>query len=91
MLPRTHGMLGALAALLIGTVGTAVLFTINAVSFVAILVPLMLIDRTRLFAPPRWLDRSLRSVGGRIAGQGPKSAGSEPAAEPSEPARRSRV
>ena len=42
----------ALAALLIGTVGTAVLFTINAVSFVAILGRSMLIDRTRLFAPP---------------------------------------
>lgn len=43
----------AITALLVGTVGTAALFTINAASFIAILVPLFLIDTTRLFVPPR--------------------------------------
>jgi len=43
----------ALTALLVGTAGTGVLFTINAVSFAAILVPLMMIDRSKLFPPPR--------------------------------------
>jgi MFS family permease len=43
----------AITALLVGTAGTAVLFSINALSFVAILVPLLMIDRSKLFPPPR--------------------------------------
>ena len=43
----------AITALLVGTAGTAVLFTINAVSFMAILVPLAMIDRSKLYPPPR--------------------------------------
>jgi MFS family permease len=43
----------AITAILVGVAGTAVLFTINAVSFVAILVPLLLIDRSTLYPPPR--------------------------------------
>jgi MFS family permease len=43
----------AITALLIGRVDTVWLFTINAVSFVAILASLALIDRSRLYPPPR--------------------------------------
>ena len=43
----------AITALLVGSAGTAALFTINAVSFVAILVPLILIDTSKLYVPPR--------------------------------------
>jgi MFS family permease len=43
----------AITALLVGTVGTAALFTVNAASFIAILVPLFLIDTSRLYTPPR--------------------------------------
>lgn len=43
----------AITALLVGTAGTALLFSINAVSFVAILLTLALIDRSKLYPPPR--------------------------------------
>jgi MFS family permease len=43
----------AITALLVGTAGTAVLFSINAVSFVAILLTLAMIDRSKLYPPPR--------------------------------------
>ncbi|MFV0259090.1 MAG: MFS transporter [Acidimicrobiales bacterium] len=43
----------ALTALLVNRVGTTWLFTANAVSFVAILASLLLLDRTRLHHPPR--------------------------------------
>jgi MFS family permease len=43
----------AITATLVTTADTSVLFTINAVSFIAIIVPLALIDRSRLYPPPR--------------------------------------
>jgi MFS family permease len=43
----------AITAVFLGTAGTAVLFSINALSFAAILAPLLLIDRSRLYPPPR--------------------------------------
>jgi MFS family permease len=43
----------AITATLIATSDTAVLFTINAVSFVALIIPLVLIDRSKLYPPPR--------------------------------------
>jgi MFS family permease len=43
----------AITATLVTTTDTSVLFSINAVSFIAIIVPLMLIDRSRLYPPPR--------------------------------------
>ena len=43
----------AITATLISTTETSVLFMINAVSFVALIVPLALIDRSRLYPPPR--------------------------------------
>jgi MFS family permease len=43
----------AITAVLIGRVGTGWLFTINAASFVAILLALTFVDRTRLHPPPR--------------------------------------
>jgi MFS family permease len=43
----------AITATLVATTATSVLFTINAVSFVAIIVPLMMIDKSKLYPPPR--------------------------------------
>jgi MFS family permease len=43
----------ALAAALVGPLGTAWLFTINGVSFVAVLASLMLINRKTLFSSPK--------------------------------------
>ena len=43
----------AITAALVTTADTAVLFMINAVSFAAFIVPLALIDRSRLYPPPR--------------------------------------
>lgn len=43
----------AITATLVASTATSVLFTINAVSFVAIIVPLILIDKTKLYPPPR--------------------------------------
>jgi MFS family permease len=43
----------AITATLVTTTATSVLFTINAVSFAAIIVSLVLIDRSRLYPPPR--------------------------------------
>jgi MFS family permease len=43
----------ALAALLVGPLGTGWLFTINGLSFSAIILSLLAIDRTELHAPPR--------------------------------------
>jgi MFS family permease len=42
-----------ITAALVTTTDTAVLFTINAVSFGALIIPLALIDRSRLYPPPR--------------------------------------
>jgi MFS family permease len=43
----------AITATLVATAATSVLFTINAVSFIAIIVSLVLIDRSKLYPPPR--------------------------------------
>jgi MFS family permease len=43
----------ALAAALVGPLGTAWLFTINGISFVAVLASLMLINRKTLFSSPK--------------------------------------
>src|SRR3954451_3156791 len=43
----------AITATLVATTATSVLFTINAVSFVAIIVPLLLVDKSKLYPPPR--------------------------------------
>jgi MFS family permease len=43
----------AITALLVGRLGTGWLFSINAVSFFAIIAALMLIDRSKLHSPPR--------------------------------------
>lgn len=43
----------AITALLVGTVGTAWLFSLNAVSFVAILASLAFLDRSKLYPAPR--------------------------------------
>src|SRR5262245_53334873 len=43
----------AITALLITAADTGLLFTINALSFVAILVPLMMLSRSKLYPPPR--------------------------------------
>ena len=43
----------ALAALLVDTVGTAWCFLLNAASFGAVLTSLFLIDRSKLYSPPR--------------------------------------
>jgi MFS family permease len=43
----------AITATLITTSSTAVLFTINAASFVALIIPLALIDQSKLYPPPR--------------------------------------
>jgi len=43
----------AITATLVTTTSTSVLFTINAVSFIAIIASLALIDRSRLYPPPR--------------------------------------
>ncbi len=43
----------AITALLVGSAGTAVLFSINAASFMAILIPLAMLDRSKLYPPPR--------------------------------------
>lgn len=43
----------ALAAALVGPLGTAWLFMINGLSFVAVLVSLLSIDRSKLFSSPR--------------------------------------
>jgi MFS family permease len=43
----------AITATLVTTTATSVLFTINALSFVAIIVPLMMIDKSKLYPPPR--------------------------------------
>jgi MFS family permease len=43
----------AITALLVGRLGTGWLFSINAVSFFAIIGALMLIDRSKLHSPPR--------------------------------------
>jgi MFS family permease len=42
-----------ITAALVTTTDTAVLFTINAASFAALIIPLALIDRSRLYPPPR--------------------------------------
>jgi MFS family permease len=43
----------AITATLVTTTDTAMLFTINAVSFAAIIITLALIDKSRLYPPPR--------------------------------------
>lgn len=43
----------AITATLVTAADTSLLFTLNAVSFVAIIVPLVLIDKSKLYPPPR--------------------------------------